>query len=98
MFGYVLPPLELLPEEEQRRFRSMYCGLCRCLGQRCGQGARMILNYDFTYLAILLSGGEAGEEQEGRCLPHPVKARPYLAPTPAMELAADESVSWPTGS
>ena len=98
MFGYVLPPLELLPEEEQRRFRSMYCGLCRCLGQRCGQGARMILNYDFTYLAILLSGGGAGEEREGRCLPHPVKARPYLAPTPAMELAADESVIlayWP---
>ena len=76
MFGYVLPPLELLPKEEQRRFRSMYCGLCRCLGQRCGQGARMILNYDFTYLAILLSGGGAGEEREGRCLPHPVKARP----------------------
>ena len=92
MFGYVLPPLELLPEEEQRCFRSMYCGLCRCLGQRCGQGARMILNYDFTYLAILLSGGGAGEEREGRCLPHPVKARPYLTPTPAMELAADESV------
>ena len=92
MFGYVLPPMELLPEEERRRFRSVYCGLCRCLGQRCGQGARMILNYDFTYLAILLSGGEAGEEREGRCLPHPVRARPYLAPTPAMELAADESV------
>lgn len=92
MFGYVLPPMELLPEEERRRFRSVYCGLCRCLGQRCGQGARMILNYDFTYLAILLSGGEAGEEREGRCLPHPVRARPYLMPTPAMELAADESV------
>ena len=63
------------PEEEQRALpRRMYCGLCRCLGQRCGQGARMILNYDFTYLAILLSGGGAGEEREGRCLPHPVKA------------------------
>ena len=92
MFGYVLPPLERLSQEEQDRFRAMYCGLCRCLGQRCGESARMILNYDFTYLAILLSGRDAGEEREGRCLPHPVRARPYLAPTPAMELAADESV------
>ena len=92
MFGYVLPPLDLLTEKDQQSFRAVYCGLCRCLGRRCGERARLILNYDFTYLAILLSGGEAGEEREGRCLPHPVRARPYLAPTPAMELAADESV------
>ena len=92
MFGYVLPPLERLSQEEQDRFRAMYCGLCRCLGQRCGESARMILNYDFTYLAILLSGGEAGETREGRCLPHPVRPRAYLPPAPAMELAADESV------
>ena len=92
MFGYVLPPLDLLAEGEQARFRAMYCGLCRVLGQRCGQGARMILNYDFTYLAILLSAGEEGETRQGRCLPHPVRSRPYLPSAPAMELAADESV------
>ena len=54
MFGYVLPPLDLLTEKDQQSFRAVYCGLCRCLGRRCGERARLILNYDFTYLAILL--------------------------------------------
>ena len=53
MFGYVRPPE--LPPEELERFRRMYCGLCHALGQKYGQAARMILNYDLTYLAILLS-------------------------------------------
>ena len=66
MFGYVLPPLDLLTEEDQQSFRAVYCGLCRCLGRRCGERARLILNYDFTYLAILLSGGAAGERPEER--------------------------------
>ena len=55
MFGYVRPPLELLPQAETDRFRRAYCGLCHTLGGRYGPAARMILNYDFTYLAILLS-------------------------------------------
>ena len=62
MFGYVRPPLALLAPEEADRFRRIYCGLCRTLGQRHGQRARLILNYDFTFLAILLS---AGEEETG---------------------------------
>ena len=49
------PPLELLPQAETDRFRRAYCGLCHTLGGRYGPAARMILNYDFTYLAIQLS-------------------------------------------
>ena len=56
MFGYVKPPLQALPQEETERFRRIYCGLCHTLGHRYGTAARFILNYDFTYLAILLSG------------------------------------------
>lgn len=92
MFGYVRPPAQDLPEGELNRFRTMYCGLCHTLSRRYGQAARMILNYDFTYLAILLSDGAAGAENAGRCWVSPVKKRPYLEPTAAMELAADESV------
>ena len=61
MFGYVRPSVRDLPEEELDRFRAMYCGLCHTLSRRYGQAARFILNYDFTYLAILLSDGTAGE-------------------------------------
>ena len=92
MFGYVLPPLEALPRAEADRFRRIYCGLCRTLGARYGQAARMILNYDFTYLAILLSEPEEPEPLEGRCPASPVRRRAYLPSSPALEIAADESV------
>lgn len=60
--------------------------------RRYGQAARFILNYDFTYLAILLSSGEEGRRSEARCYTSPLKKRAYLEPDAAMELAADESV------
>ena len=92
MFGYVLPPLEELPEEESQRFRRAYCGLCHTLGRRYGPAARFILNYDFTFLAILLSEGGPRTISSGRCFASPIKKRDFLEPDSAMELAADESV------
>ena len=92
MFGYVRPSVQDLPEGELNRFRTMYCGLCHTLSRRYGQAARFILNYDFTYLAILLSDGAAGTEHSGRCYTSPIRKRPYLESSAAMELAADESV------
>ena len=72
MFGYVRPPLEILPQEEADRFRRAYCGLCHTLGERYGPAARMILNYDLTYLAILLSPREERPAAHRRCAPHPL--------------------------
>ena len=92
MFGYVRPPLAVLPPEEAARFRRMYCGLCHTLGRRYGTAARFILNYDFTYLAILLYHREEGPSGNARCLVHQVHAHAFLEQDPAMELAADESV------
>ena len=92
MFGYVRPPVNALPQEELERFRRMYCGLCHTLSRRYGQAARFILNYDFTYLAILLSSGEEGRRSAARCYTSPLKKRAHLEPDAAMELAADESV------
>lgn len=91
MFGYVLPPQDL-PEEELSRFRRAYCGLCHTLDRRCGTAARFILNYDFTYLAILLSDREEGGCRKARCMAHPVHGREYLEGGAALNLAADESV------
>lgn len=92
MFGYVRPPLEILPQEEADRFRRAYCGLCHILGERYGPAARMILNYDFTYLAILLSDPEEAAPCRRRCVSSPVRLRAYQPATAALELAADESV------
>lgn len=92
MFGYVRPPLELLPQAETDRFRRAYCGLCHTLGGRYGPAARMILNYDFTYLAILLSDPAETEPCRHRCAASPLRPRAYQPASPALELAADESV------
>ena len=90
MFGYVRPPE--LPEAETERFRRAYCGLCHTLGRRYGLAARFILNYDFTYLAILLSDPREGPCGCARCPASPLRRRAFQEPTAAMELAADESV------
>ncbi|MBR3569631.1 MAG: hypothetical protein IKN96_02365 [Oscillibacter sp.] len=90
MFGYVRPPLDGLPQEDAERFRRAYCGLCHALSRR-GAAARCVLNYDFTLLAILLSDGE-GASDKRRCIVRPVRPRPVLSPTAALELAADESL------
>jgi len=82
----------MLPEEETHRFRRIYCGLCHTLGKRYGVAARFILNYDFTYLTMLLSDPDEVQVNNSRCLVHPLHSREYLGETPALELAADESV------
>ena len=78
MYGYVRPPLGILKEEETERFRRMYCGLCHTLGRRYGLASRFILNYDFTYLAILLSDREEGERDSGRCPMSPIRSKPFF--------------------
>ena len=91
MFGYVRPAAQRLTEEQQLRLEGAYCGLCHTLGRRYGLAGRMILNYDLTFLAMLLSEG-AAERCTKRCVIHPVKGRPCACGGSAFELAADMSV------
>ena len=91
MFGYVRPTPDRLTAEEQQRFEGAYCGLCHTLGKRYGLAGRMILNYDLTFLAMLLSEG-AVERCTKRCLIHPVRGRPCAYGGSAFDLAADMSV------
>ena len=92
MFGYVRPSLGRLSQEDTARFSAMYCGLCRALGRRCGKAASLILNYDFTFLAVLLAEGEAEDPLHGRCIVHPLQGRDYFPGNDALDLAADCSV------
>ena len=92
MFGYVRPSLGRLSQEDTVRFSAMYCGLCRALGRRCGKAASLILNYDFTFLAVLLAEGEAEDPLHGRCIVHPLQGRDYFPGNDALDLAADCSV------
>lgn len=59
MFGYVRPVLDRLDKEQRETYQSAYCGLCHALGERHGWLARLTLQYDFTFLAIVLTAGDA---------------------------------------
>ena len=92
MFGYVRPSLARLSQKDKDRFSAMYCGLCRTLGHRCGKTAPFILNYDFTFLAVLLAPAEPEAPLHRRCAVHPLRGRDYFPENAALELAADCSV------
>ena len=64
MFGYVRPNRDELKVRELRDYEALYCGLCHALGRRHGFFARFFLNYDFTFLAMLLDGSKPTAERK----------------------------------
>ena len=93
MFGLVVCNKKELTKEEQERYQGIYCGLCRMLKYKYGQAARFSLNYDMTFLALLLSALYEPEETcgEKRCMIHPLKKRPCVE-NPYIEYAADMTI------
>ena len=93
MFGYVRPFRPELKCKDFDLYRATYCGLCRCLRRRYGLIAPMLLNFDFTFLVLLLWEPEEGFTPcRGRCHANPLRELPMCPDSPALELAADESV------
>lgn len=93
MFGYVRPVLDRLDEEQRDAYQGVYCGLCHALGDRHGWLARLTLQYDFTFLALLLGAGEEGDRPACRRCP----VRPWRGPRACaaggrLDAAADESM------
>lgn len=91
MFGYVRPVLDRLSPEEKTRFQGVYCGLCHTLGKRFGWSARLFLNYDLAFLAMLLEKEPCSYCRKS-CMVHPICKRPCANETSALEAAADLSV------
>lgn len=77
MFGYVNADKKEMTDEERSTYQAYYCGLCRELKRQAGAGAQICLNYDITFLAILLSGLYEPDEvtEPFRCRLHPTKKR-----------------------
>lgn len=94
MFGYLVADTGHLTEEDGLRYRAAYCGLCRTLKDRHGTISQLTLNYDMTFLVLLLSSLYEPEETagEGRCLPHPIDKRQWVR-TGMTEYAADMNVA-----
>lgn len=93
MFGYVRPYRPELKCKDYDLYQATYCGLCRCLRQRYGLFAPLLLNFDFTFLALLLWEPEGNFTPcRGRCHANPLRKLPMCPDSPALEQAADESV------
>jgi len=70
MFGYLVADTASLSQEQFKRYKACYCGLCRSLKERHGQFSRLTLNYDMTFLVLLLSSLYEPEETAGEgCCP-----------------------------
>ena len=78
MFGYIAPVLSVMDEDQKRRYRGVYCGVCQSLRNISGAGGRSVLSNDLTFLAMLLNSLYEPETElrERRCAVHPLKTHP----------------------
>ena len=79
MFGYIAPVLSVLDEDQKRRYRSVYCGVCHELRGLSGAAGRSLLSNDLTFLAILLNSlyEPESDTREARCAVHPLRSHSF---------------------
>jgi hypothetical protein len=75
MFGYITINKMELKFKEYYSYKGYYCGLCKCLKEKYGNKSRITLNYDMTFLILLLSSLYEPENSiyHERCMVHPLK-------------------------
>lgn len=95
MFGYVTPLKAELKVKDFTRFRSYYCGLCLHLKSGAGNIPRMVLNYDMTFLAVLLDSLSTKEPdfELKRCIVHPKDKKPVVMNNDALQYSAAMNLS-----
>lgn len=77
MFGYINVNREKLKPEDAGMYQSYYCGLCQVLKDEFGRKGQILLNYDMTFLIVLLTGLYELEDKETEfiCPLHPARKR-----------------------
>lgn len=80
VFGFVVANTASMSEDDLITYRSFYCGLCHCIGNDYGLLKRTSLNYDMTFLTILLSSLYEVQKSEnrGHCLVHPFREHTHI--------------------
>ena len=94
MFGLVNANWKELDDAQKERYSSVYCGICRSIHRRIGNPARIVLNYDMVFLALIHMSLYEPEEQSGkeRCFMHPLRPRAWVA-NQYVDYAADMNVA-----
>lgn len=74
MFGYINVNYRELTEEQKKQYQSYYCGLCQQLNRSVGKKGQVLLNYDMTFLVLLLTGlyEPINVKEEFTCMLHPM--------------------------
>ena len=78
MFGYITVNKDTLSEKNKKIYQSYYCGLCQTMKSQYGRRAQMALNYDMTFLIVLLTGlyePDSVTRDGFVCSVHPTKKR-----------------------
>lgn len=93
MFGYVKTVRGELRIREYEYYRASYCGLCRAMGKCTGQCSRMLLSYDFAYLANvrMTLEGLVPAFRKRRCLVHPLRKRVMMERNEPLDYCAAAS-------
>lgn len=94
MFGYIVPEKPEMKIKEYELFRAYYCGVCKSIGKRHGQLERFTLNYDSTFLAVLLSAvaKERVKVEKKRCLAHLLEKRHMITDSAIVDYASDINI------
>ncbi|NCA67169.1 MAG: hypothetical protein EOM87_03790 [Clostridia bacterium] len=80
MFGYILPDKPNMYVKDYTLYRAYYCGLCKSTKKYYGNLMRFSVNYDVTFLDIIIHGlkGVKAEILEGVCALNPVQKKPFV--------------------
>ena len=94
MFGYVMANGAELTKEQKKRYGAVYCGICRRIRENTANLARLTLQYDMAFLALLHMSLYEPEEKSGRdrCALHLLRPRGWVS-NPCVEYAADMNIA-----
>ena len=90
MFGYVTACKMELKMKDFEKYKAYYCGVCKSIKINFGNLPRMVLNYDMTFLAILLDSleGKRCSYERQHCIVHPLKQRLIIIDNSPLDYAA----------
>lgn len=90
MFGYVTPCKMELKIKDYEKFKAYYCGLCKTIKSNYGNLPRAVLNYDMTFLAILLHSLDDDNPSyvKEHCMVHPIGKKVIMVKNSPLEYAA----------
>ena len=90
MFGYVTACKMELKIKDFEKYKAYYCGVCKAIKNDFGNLPRLTLNYDMTFLALLLDsfGDNRSKYVRERCITHPVKKRLVVVDNASLDYAA----------